>query len=89
MAEDNTQAAAALAAAIVPALPPPSAAPTLASALATINVKTHIAFALDLDPPNYSTWQELFLTLVSKFGASSHIKNLMQTGRRSTALFAR
>ena len=24
-------------------------------------------------PPNYSTWQKLFLTLVGKFGASSHI----------------
>jgi hypothetical protein len=45
----------------------------MASALATINVKNHIPFALELDPPNYSTWRELFLTLVGKFGASSHI----------------
>lgn len=45
----------------------------LASALAIINVKTHIRFALELDLPNYSTWWELFLTLVNKFSASSHI----------------
>jgi hypothetical protein len=60
-----------MAATTVAALPP--AALSLASALATINVKTHIPFALELDPPNYSTWPELFLTLVDKFGASSHI----------------
>jgi hypothetical protein len=48
-------------------------AASLASALATINVKTHIPFALELDPPNYSTCRELFLTLVGKFGALSHI----------------
>ena len=70
--DDNAQAAAALAAAIVAALPPPPA-PGLASALATINVKTHIPFALELDPPNYPTWRELFLTLVGKFGVLSHI----------------
>ena len=58
--------------AIVAALPPPLA-PSLASALATINVKNHIPFALELDAPNYSTWRELFQTLVGKFGASSHI----------------
>jgi hypothetical protein len=45
----------------------------LASALAIINVMTHIRFSLELDPPNYSTWWELFLTLVNKFNASSHI----------------
>jgi hypothetical protein len=61
-----------MAAAIVAALPPPTA-PSLALALATINVKTHIPFDFELDPPNYSTWPELFLTLVDKFGASSHI----------------
>ena len=55
MADDDAQAAAALAAAIVAALPPPNPGPSLASALATINVKTHIPFALELDPPNYST----------------------------------
>ena len=64
MGDDDTQAAAAaLAAAIVAALPPPPA-PIFASALTTINVKTHIPFALELDPPNYSTWRELFQTLV-------------------------
>ena len=61
-----------LAAAIVAALPPPPA-PSIASALATINVKNHIPFPLELDPPNYSTWRELFQTLVGKFGASFHI----------------
>jgi len=64
MADDDAQAAAALAAAIVAALPPPNPSPSLASALATINVKTHIPFALKLDPPNYSTRRELFLTLL-------------------------
>ena len=73
MADDDAQAAAALAAAIVAALPPPNPGPSLASALATINVKTHIPFALKLDPPNYSTWRELFLTLTGKFGVLSHI----------------
>ena len=62
-----------MAAAIVAALPPPNPGPSLASALATINVKTHIPFALELDPPNYSTWRELFLTLAGKFGVLSHI----------------
>jgi hypothetical protein len=33
----------------------------------------HIPFAFELDPPNYSTWRELFLTLAGKFSASSHI----------------
>jgi hypothetical protein len=71
--DDDAQAAtAAMAAAIVAALPPP-ATPSMASALTTINVKNHIPFALELDPPNYSTWRELFLTLVGKFGALSHI----------------
>jgi hypothetical protein len=71
--DDNTNAAAvAMAAVIVVGLPPP-AAPSMASALVTINVKTHIPFALEIDPPNYSTRRELFLTLVSKFSASSHI----------------
>ncbi|KAG0514472.1 hypothetical protein BDA96_10G194800 [Sorghum bicolor] len=69
--DDDTQAAPALAADIVAALPPPPA-PSLASALTTINVKTHIPFALELDPPNYSTWRELFQTLVGKF-TSTHI----------------
>jgi hypothetical protein len=73
MADDDAQAAAALAAAIVAAMPPPNPGPSLASALATINVKTHIPFALELDPPNYSTWRELFLTLAGKFGVLSHI----------------
>jgi len=45
-------------------------------ALATINVKTHISFALELDPPNYSIWHELFLILVGKFGALSHIDGI-------------
>jgi predicted dinucleotide-utilizing enzyme len=72
MANDDAQAAAALAAAIVAALPHPLA-PSLALALATVIVKTHILFTLELDPPNYSTWHELFITLVGKFGALSHI----------------
>ncbi|XP_066385398.1 uncharacterized protein [Miscanthus floridulus] len=72
MADDDAQATPALAAAIVAGLPPPPP-PSLASALATINIKTHIPFALELDPPNYSTWRELFLTLVGKFSALSHI----------------
>ena len=63
MADDDAQAAAALVEVIVAALPPPSA-PSLASALAMTNIKTHIPFAIELDPPNYSTWRELFLTLV-------------------------
>lgn len=72
MANNDAQAAAALAAVIVAALPRPLA-PSLALALATVIVKTHILFTLELDPPNYSTWHELFVTLVGKFGALSHI----------------
>ena len=48
--DDDTQAATALAAAIVAALPP-RPAPSLASALATINVKNHIPFASNLIHP--------------------------------------
>jgi hypothetical protein len=72
MANNDAQAAAALAAVIIAALPRPLA-PSLALALATVIVKTHILFTLELDPPNYSTWHELFVTLVGKFGALSHI----------------
>lgn len=72
MDDDANAAAVAMAAVIMACLPPP-AAPSMASALMTINVKTHIPFALEIDPPNYSTRRELFLTLVSKFGALSHI----------------
>ncbi|XP_066374876.1 uncharacterized protein [Miscanthus floridulus] len=75
MDDDAQAAAAAMAAAIVAAFPP--AAPTMASALATINIKTHIPFAVELDPPNYSPWRELFLTLIGKFGASSHIDGML------------
>jgi hypothetical protein len=72
MDDDDQDPIAALAAALRAALPPPPA-PNMASALAAINVKNHIPFVLDLDPPNYSTWHELFLTLAGKFGASCHI----------------
>lgn len=74
--DDANVAAVAMAAVIMAGLPPP-AAPSMASALATINVKTHIPFALEIDPPNYPTRRELFLTLVSKFGASSHIDSIL------------
>jgi hypothetical protein len=68
--DDDAQAAAAIMAAVIVAALPPPAAPSLASTLATINVKSHIPFALELDPPNYPTWRELFLTLVGKFSAT-------------------
>lgn len=74
MADNNpVDPAAALAASIVAALPPPPAPPSMATALATLNVKTHIPFSLELDPPNYSAWRELFLTLIGKFGVTNHI----------------
>jgi hypothetical protein len=85
--DDNQAAAAARAAAIVAALPPPPT-PSLAFALATINVKTHIPFPLELDPPNYSTWRELFQTLVGKFGASSHIDGTPAPENPDTAWLA-
>lgn len=44
-----------------------------ASALSTINVRTHIPFSLEMHPPNFSRWRELFTCLLSKFGASRHI----------------
>jgi hypothetical protein len=72
MDDDDQDPIATLAAALRAALPPPPA-PNMASALTAINVKNHIPFVLELDPPNYSTWRELFLTLVGKFGASCHI----------------
>jgi hypothetical protein len=72
MDDDDQDPIAALAAALRAALPPPPA-PNMASALAAINAKNHIPFILELDPPNYSTWREMFLTLVGKFGASCHI----------------
>lgn len=49
-----------------------------ASALSVINVKNHIPFSLILDPPNYTRWRELFLVLVSKFGAKRHIDGTAQ-----------
>ncbi|CAD6336583.1 unnamed protein product [Miscanthus lutarioriparius] len=76
MDDDAQDAIATMAAAIRATLPPP-VAPSMVVALATINVKTHILFALELDPPNYSTWRELFLTHVGKFGASSHIDGML------------
>jgi hypothetical protein len=54
MAGNDALATAGLATAIVTA-PTSTPTPSLASAIATINVKAHIPFALDLDPPIYST----------------------------------
>lgn len=64
--------AAILAAAIAAALPPPP--PHNASAaLAMINIKSHIPIVLELNPPNYRAWRELFVTLLGKFSTSNHI----------------
>jgi hypothetical protein len=64
--------AATLAAAIMAAMPPPPQ-PNPASTLSMVNVHTHIPIELELNPPNYSMWRELFLLLVGKFGASNHV----------------
>lgn len=53
---------------------PPHPLPTnTAAALTMINVRSHVLVILELNPPNYSIWKELFLILVGNFGATSDI----------------
>jgi len=49
-----------------------AAAPIVAHNYATVNVKSHIPFTLDLQS-NYSKWAFFFKSLCGKFGLRSHI----------------
>ena len=69
IAPDPTAALAAALAAVLPAAAPSNPA----ASLATINIKTHLPITLELHPPNYRAWRELFTTLLGKFGAGHHI----------------
>ena len=55
----------------MPAMSAGAAAPIVAHNYATVNVKSHIPFTLDLQF-NYSKWA-FFKSLCSKFGLRSHI----------------
>lgn len=44
-----------------------------AAALASVNVRSHIPFTLELHPLNYNRWRELFHTHLGKFSAIHHV----------------
>ena len=56
----------------MPAMTTGAAAPIVAHNYATVNVKSHIPFTLDLQS-NYSKWAFFFKSLCGKFGLHSHI----------------
>ena len=56
----------------MPAMSAGAATPIVAHNYATVNVKSHIPFTLDLQS-NYSKWAFFFKSLCGKFGLRSHI----------------
>ena len=55
----------------LPATSPPAPKPNPSTY--TISIKLHVPITLDLQASNYTSWRELFLIALGRYGVTSHV----------------